>query len=64
MAKNLPVNIGDMGLIPGWGTKIPHATGQLNLCAAITEPTQAAAKIQCSQMKKKNLDSLTFLLFM
>ena len=53
MAKNLPLNIGDMGLIPGWGTKIPHATGQLNLCAAITEPTQATAKIQCSQMKKK-----------
>ena len=55
MAKNLPLNIGDMGLIPGWGTKIPHATGQLNLCAAITEPTQATAKTQCSQMKKKIL---------
>ena len=55
MVKNLPLNVGDMGLIPGWGTKIPHATGQLNLCAAITEPTQATTKTQCSQMKKKIL---------
>ena len=27
--RNLPCNEGDMGLIPGWGTKIPHATEQL-----------------------------------
>ena len=25
MVKNLPSNAGDMGWIPGWGTKIPHA---------------------------------------
>ena len=24
-------NAGDLGLIPGWGTKIPHAVGQLIL---------------------------------
>ena len=30
VVKNLPSNAGDMG----WGTKIPHASGQLNLCAA------------------------------
>ena len=28
VVKNLPCNVGDMGLIPGGGTKIPHATGQ------------------------------------
>ena len=29
VVKNLPSNAGDAGLIPGWGTKIPYATGQL-----------------------------------
>ena len=24
MVKNLPSNAGDVGSIPGWGTKIPH----------------------------------------
>ena len=31
MVKNLPANSGDTGLIPGLGTKIPHATGQQNI---------------------------------
>ena len=30
MVKNLPSNGGDVGSIPGQGTKIPHATGQLS----------------------------------
>ena len=38
VAKAPPSNAGDPGLIPGWGTKIPHASGQLNLCATTTEP--------------------------
>ena len=29
LVKNLPSNAGDVGWIPGWGTKIPLATGQL-----------------------------------
>ena len=28
--KNLPSNAGDVGSIPGRGTKIPHAAGQLS----------------------------------
>ena len=36
MIKNLPANVGDMGLIPGLG-KIPHAVGQLSPRAAATE---------------------------
>ena len=28
VVKNLPSNAGDMGLIPGLGTKISHAVGQ------------------------------------
>ena len=30
-------NIGDMGSIPGQGTRIPHAAGKLNLLAVTTE---------------------------
>ena len=35
MVKNPPSNSGDAGLIPGKGTKIPHATTH----AETTEPT-------------------------
>ena len=38
VVKNLPSSAGDAGLIPHWGTKIPHAVGQLSLCAATSEP--------------------------
>ena len=37
VVKNLPSNAGDPGSIPGWGTKIPHAMGQLSPCATTTE---------------------------
>ena len=36
VVKNPPYNAGDTGLIPGQGTKIPHAAGQLSLCADLT----------------------------
>ena len=37
MVKNLPSNAGDVGSIPGGGTKIPHAMGQLSPRATTTE---------------------------
>ena len=37
MVKNPPSNAGDAGSIPGQGTKIPHAMGQLNPHAATRE---------------------------
>ena len=37
MVKNLPCNAGDTGLIPGLGTKIPHAEEQLIPSATTTE---------------------------
>ena len=40
MVKNPPSNAGDTGSIPGQGTKIPHATGQLNPHATTTELTR------------------------
>ena len=37
VVKNLPYNAGDAGLIPGWGTKIPHAMWQLSPRTTTTE---------------------------
>ena len=37
VVKNPPSNAGDLGSIPGRGTKIPHAAGQLSPCATTTE---------------------------
>ena len=42
VVKNLPSNAGNMSLIPGQGTKISHATGQL-------ESLNATTKIQHNQ---------------
>ena len=42
MVKNLPYDAGDAGSIPGQGTKIPHAVGQLSLCAPQLESLHAA----------------------
>ena len=39
VVKNPPSNAGDTGSIPGQGTKIPHAEGQLSPCAATTDHT-------------------------
>ena len=38
VVKNPPSNAGDVGSIPGRGTKIPHAMGQLNLHATTKNP--------------------------
>ena len=38
VVKNLPSNAGDMGSMPGWGTKIPHAMERLSLYAITREP--------------------------
>ena len=37
VVENLPCNAVDMGSIPGWGTKIPHAMEQLSSCATTRE---------------------------
>ena len=37
VVKNPPSNVGDAGSIPGPGTKIPHATGQISPCATTIE---------------------------
>ena len=42
--KNLPFNSVDVGSIPGQGTKIPHALGQLNPSATTTEKSASHNK--------------------
>ena len=37
--RNLPASTGDAGSILGWGSKIPPALQQLNLCSTTTEPS-------------------------
>ena len=37
MVDHLPCYAGDVGSIPGWGTKIPRGAGQLSLCAEARE---------------------------
>ena len=41
--KNPPSNAVDLGSIPGQGTKIPHASGQVSLHAATTKPAHPGA---------------------
>ena len=48
VVKNPPSNAGDVGSIPGWGTKIPHASGQISLSTATTDPC-STIKTQHSQ---------------
>ena len=38
VVKNVPSSAGNMGSIPGWGTKITQAEGQLSLRATTAEP--------------------------
>ena len=38
MVKNPPCNAGDVGSIPGWGTKIPHVAEELSLHATMKGP--------------------------
>ena len=38
VVKNPPCNAGDVGSIPGQGTKISHVAGQLSPCTTTTEP--------------------------
>ena len=49
MIKNLSADAWDAGLMLGLGTKIPHATVQLSLCATATE---SAGPRACAPQEK------------
>ena len=44
VVKNPSCSAGDAGSIPGQGTKIPRATGQISPHAATTEPMHSGAR--------------------
>ena len=52
MIRNLPSSAGDVGSIPGQGTKISHAEGQLSLCRATRD---TCAPQQRAYIAKTNL---------
>ena len=47
MAKNPPANAGDTGLIPGQGTKIPHAHVPQLLSPDALEPVCCSKDLMC-----------------
>ena len=53
MVKNPSSNAGDLCLIPGRGTKIPHAVRQPNQHIPTRKSLCTATKTQHSQKKKK-----------
>ena len=54
VVKSLPANAGDMGSIPGPGTKIPHVMGQLSLCATVPEPVLESLCVATTEFCKSN----------
>ena len=50
VVKNPPSKAEDMGSIPGLGTKIPHAMGQLSTRATTREPSTAVTESRCSSV--------------
>ena len=51
MIENPPCKAGDLSLTPGQGTRIPHATEQLSLCATTLEPVLRARELQLLKPK-------------
>ena len=45
MVKNPPSDAGDLGSIPGRGTKITHATGHLSLCTSVAESVSSGPHV-------------------
>ena len=62
MVKSSPSSAGNVGLIPGQGTKIAHTVGQLSPWATSGEAQEPQRRIshtstetQCSQKRKKQV---------
>ena len=66
VVKSLPLSSGDLGSVPGWGTKILHASGQLSPLAAATEPSRSAAlepqlgKVMCHSRGEREKNPALF----
>ena len=64
VVNNLPSEAGDLGSIPGWGTKIPHATGQVGLHAASCSEEPECHSEDPEEPKKKKKKKALGLKFM
>ena len=53
MVKDPSSNARDVGSIPGWGTKIPQAAGQLSMLTATTELMHSGAHERSCMMQLK-----------
>ena len=51
MVESLPWNAGDVGSIPGQGTRVLHAMEQLGPCATTTEPRHHNLRVCAPQQK-------------
>ena len=45
MVKNPLSSVGDVGSVPGWGTRILHAVGQPSLGILTMEPVHSGAQV-------------------
>ena len=59
VVKNPPCSAGDTGLIPGQGTKIPHAMEQLSPCTAARESMHHSEKIPHDSTKSSHATTKT-----
>ena len=55
MVKNSPLNAGGSGSIPGWGTKIPQASGQLSPSAATREACMPQQRPSVAEKEIKSM---------
>ena len=60
VVQNLPCNAGNVGSIPGWGTKIPHVVGatepmclNYRTCMLQQKIPLVTTKTQCSQINRQ-----------
>ena len=51
VVKNTPSNAGDVGSIPGQGTRFPHAAGQLSPRTATTELVCLNERVHVPQLR-------------
>ena len=51
MVENLPFSVGNVGLLPDWGTRIPHPTGQLSMYSTMRIKTEKKKKIHWKNSK-------------
>ena len=59
MVKSPPSNAGDVSSIPDWGTKIPHASGQLSLHEGKLQLESLHTAMKSAAKKKKKLRETT-----